>query len=613
MSQSGERAASAAVETAQTISKGEAPSNAQLNATLDATQDALEQRRREASLNAKGETLAKDAQAILSNTKTFLNEKNPDELAQQFFYHSKAAGNEAKMKAMNLKDTASAEAPGISAQAQSSAEDIFYIGRRTATEIARSKEFRRLLLDTLDLVQGIFWRKMNTEGSQLNQAIRKDIVEGNTDMAKTSTVASNVASSLSTQVKEGELMTEDEKRQLSDRLNKILIKVSENSDYQRALNGIFSLLEQLGNRLDSLSKDPKVQSQVQPSENSKQMWSDIKIMLERFTGEGSIDPVLESMNNFYMILREDPRTISVLRDGRQLVTSSLQNPERLKDPSRKKEFELLFDKARSLMNDPKYNRYSSDIFDNIRDLLNRFKEDETSQALADSVRKFVQDMSLDASGKPSIGAIQDSLQQLKNLLLPVMIKQMENIPVARIEGSTKKYDYVLDNIVFSAYDILPDYIKFNFETSLNVDMKEFSTDKAKAYLRLNMSSIKSHINNLRFAYRKKTFPKIEDEGIADVALTGDGITINLEWEIRSYGEEPMKFFVRDVSCNIDNLKVNIKEAQHSILDKMAVKLFSGAAKTKIEDEIETNLRYFGRAVSDQLNEGFVAISRPRST
>lgn len=613
MSQSGERAASAAVETAQTISKGEAPSNAQLNATLDATQDALEQRRREASLNAKGETLAKDAQAILSNTKTFLNEKNPDELAQQFFYHSKAAGNEAKMKAMNLKDTASAEAPGISAQAQSSAEDIFYIGRRTATEIARSKEFRRLLLDTLDLVQGIFWRKMNTEGSQLNQAIRKDIVEGNADMAKTSTVASNVASSLSTQVKEGELMTEDEKRQLSDRLNKILIKVSENSDYQRALNGIFSLLEQLGNRLDSLSKDPKVQSQVQPSENSKQMWSDIKIMLERFTGEGSIDPVLESMNNFYMILREDPRTISVLRDGRQLVTSSLQNPERLKDPSRKKEFELLFDKARSLMNDPKYNRYSSDIFDNIRDLLNRFKEDETSQALADSVRKFVQDMSLDASGKPSIGAIQDSLQQLKNLLLPVMIKQMENIPVARIEGSTKKYDYVLDNIVFSAYDILPDYIKFNFETSLNVDMKEFSTDKAKAYLRLNMSSIKSHINNLRFAYRKKTFPKIEDEGIADVALTGDGITINLEWEIRSYGEEPMKFFVRDVSCNIDNLKVNIKEAQHSILDKMAVKLFSGAAKTKIEDEIETNLRYFGRAVSDQLNEGFVAISRPRST
>lgn len=613
MSQPGERAASAAVDTAQTISKGEAPSNAQLNATLDATQDALEQRRREASLNAKGETLAKDAQAILSNTKTFLNEKNPDELAQQFFYHSKAAGNEAKMKAMNLKDTASAEAPGISAQAQSSAEDIFYIGRRTATEIARSKEFRRLLLDTLDLVQGIFWRKMNTEGSQLNQAIRKDIVEGNADMAKTSTVASNVASSLSTQVKEGELMTEDEKRQLSDRLNKILIKVSENSDYQRALNGVFSLLEQLGNRLDSLSKDPKVQSQVQPSENAKQMWADIKTMLERFTGEGSIDPVLESMNNFYMILREDPRTISVLRDGRQLVTSSLQNPERLKDPSRKKEFELLFDKARSLMNDPKYNRYSSDIFDNIRDLLNRFKEDETSQVLADSVRKFVQDMSLDASGKPSIGAIQDSLQQLKNLMLPVMIKQMENIPVARIEGSTKKYDYVLDNIVFSAYDILPDYIKFNFETSLNVDMKEFSTDKAKAYLRLNMSSIKSHINNLRFAYRKKTFPKIEDEGIADVALTGDGITINLEWEIRSYGEEPMKFFVRDVSCDIDNLKVNIKEAQHSILDKMAVKLFSGAAKTKIEDEIETNLRYFGRAVSDQLNEGFVAISRPRST
>jgi len=363
------------------------------------------------------------------------------------------------------------------------------------------------------------------------------------------------------------------------------------------------LLDQLKVKADKIAEKAKEKKEELKEEDSTQnLWNDIRQIIERFTGEKNLDDLLDALNDFYVQVKNDPKLNQFLIEAKSFILRAIDDPKTLDAEVTKQEVNRLMSLARSFSNDKRYEVYSRRIFDEAKEIGNAITEDPLSKQLSDTFSKFISDLALDKKGNFSLGALQDSLITFKSLLVPVIMKQMENIPVARIEGSSKKYDYILDNLKFSAYDVLPEHIKFYMDTKVDLNLKEGETDTAKAHLILDITNIKTHIKNLAFAYRRKAIPKVEDEGVADIDLAGDGTSIRLQWKIQGGDKVPIKFVMQDCQCHIDELKITIKEAKHSFLDKIATKLFTGTAKRSLEDEVESNLRFIGLKISDQFND-----------
>jgi len=599
------------VEAIQAIQKGKMPSNDQITSGIDATTQAIEERRKEVALNAHGDTLALDAEKTLKLAKEFLEEKNEDEVLQDLFYKSKKSALEAKTKALKIKDDVEKKVEDGTKEVKEEAQDLVYIGKRVAYEVVKSRDFRRLLLETVQLLQSVFFTELDKaedRKDKIVKAVKKDAKEKDVTAKKTVKAAESVAKDIKEDFKEG-IIPQEEKDKLWERCEKILRKIQSNDDYKQAVNGIFSLFDTLKEKVETFEVDPKLKEDLKHNKNAEDAWKDVKTIIERFSGEGTVDPILKDIKKLYEAISKDARAKSIIKDGRELVLKSFKNPKVLKDESFRKQFDSVFEKSRSLTNDKRYSKLWNRIFKETGTLLEAIKDDQISNDLGDSIKKFASDIVLDSDGKVSIGGIQDSLGQLKTLLVPVITKQLTQIPVARIDGSTDKYDFAAKDVVFSAYDVLPDYFKLYFQTMLNVDLKQATTDTAKAFLRLELNNIRAHLKDVHFAYRRKVFPQIEDEGRADIDLGGKGMSVAIDWVVSTGKKEETAFRIKNVDVSIDDLTVTIKQANHDILDKIAVKVFNKQMKNEIEDELEVQLKYFGRWIADNINEAFLSIPK----
>jgi predicted XRE-type DNA-binding protein len=89
-------------------------------------------------------------------------------------------------------------------------------------------------------------------------------------------------------------------------------------------------------------------------------------------------------------------------------------------------------------------------------------------------------------------------------------------------------------------------------------------------------------------FRRKTFPKIEDEGRAHIEIGGRGLDIVVI--LRTFLRADNLFNVTKVDCNIHNLEFSLSDTSHDFLYNTLIRMFSGTVKNDIEGSIENNIR-----------------------
>jgi hypothetical protein len=144
---------------------------------------------------------------------------------------------------------------------------------------------------------------------------------------------------------------------------------------------------------------------------------------------------------------------------------------------------------------------------------------------------------------------------------------------------------------------------------LQLDIKEFETKRADTKVILEVDNIKPKFRNVKFWYKRKSFPKIEDEGVCDIDLSaGEGTKLRIIWKIKSRANKPYTFSLMKVQCTISHMDIKIKEARHDILDKIASSLFIGTIKQSLAQSIVNNLVESLQPLNDAMNQWFS--SRP---
>jgi len=256
------------------------------------------------------------------------------------------------------------------------------------------------------------------------------------------------------------------------------------------------------------------------------------------------------------------------------------------------------------------------LFDISYAMFENVQNDPVINDIQKRLSKLGSDFAMNPLGRPDLFVIGDSFGQLKYLIAPLIRQYIQNIPIDRIDISTPKIDATIENLVFSGSDILPDFVDMEILNNMHMDFQDVvglgTPGATRHLLKLKLYNISPSLERVRFNYKKKTFPKLSDHGVADIAFKGKGATIKLNWIVEALTSQVPQVFIDSVTCDIDKLFVHIigKETKHNIMDKMAVSLMRNTIKKRLQLAIEQALYNNIHSFNDQLN---LFLAKKRST
>lgn len=232
-------------------------------------------------------------------------------------------------------------------------------------------------------------------------------------------------------------------------------------------------------------------------------------------------------------------------------------------------------------------------------VIDAIKSDPTTNKLVEDTQQLVSHLLFDARG--NVTWKPEELRQFKILLMSLILEELKYIPIPRLDGSTDKYDFCVQNAHFYGYDLLPDHITVKWENKLDLNLKDVATDQATSVLSISMNHIKTHMRNVMFWFRKKSgLIRMEDSGLADVDLTGDGASLLIELEY-DVNRRPSGFNIRRVSLDMDKLRIHVVDSHYDWLLNLLSPLVSNDIKRSIEREVEGRIKYTFNRIFMQLS------------
>jgi len=198
----------------------------------------------------------------------------------------------------------------------------------------------------------------------------------------------------------------------------------------------------------------------------------------------------------------------------------------------------------------------------------------------------------------------------RTVVMPELARQVAYVPIPRIEYSDKALDLVIENLTLQGRNLFPNIFEVQGSTFMRLSPYGSIKDESHHTVTLTMTQIQADLRDCAFyvrtsvylimtmadipashiQYNKKSgFPKIKDEGLADVFLGGDGITIKVKIA-SALNDANHVFYVKDVNVKVDTLKFAIKDAKHSLLYKTLKPLATGLIKKQIAKAIGDGIR-----------------------
>jgi hypothetical protein len=164
---------------------------------------------------------------------------------------------------------------------------------------------------------------------------------------------------------------------------------------------------------------------------------------------------------------------------------------------------------------------------------------------------------------------------------------LKTIPVTPIHSDDDKYTIDVSNLALSAEELLPENANIHFANDLFFDFSGHGNDRFDSTLSLALNDFTTTLKDLNFRYERKKMPKMTDAGVLDIAIKGT--SIRLRWKMEKV-EDRISFNIDKVRCTMRELNTTVKEAQHKILDRFALKMFNTQIKKAIELAVEKALR-----------------------
>lgn len=251
----------------------------------------------------------------------------------------------------------------------------------------------------------------------------------------------------------------------------------------------------------------------------------------------------------------------------------------------------LVTRGRTLINEMKYEQDVQVFLDRGDEILSNIRNDELLLLLRERAGIVAQDLVYtDDKGVSHLD--REVLDNMRRVIIPVIAEAIKYIPIPRIEDSNSKREYAVDNIVVCGYDIVPENISVRLEYDSDMSIRELETQTSGTKLVITIKHIRTELKDLWFYFKRKSFPKVEEQGRVTVRLTGKGaqlaMTFNVKQEAR---DKRMEFVDGTTDFDIYNLDIDFDKStlKHDVLVPMITNMFKSSIIRGIERGVEKAL------------------------
>jgi len=645
------------ITTAQAIAKGVPPSNEQITGALHTAKQVLEEERlTNPNIGPQGSLLSMDAQKVIESAERLLKEKNVDESFQQIVKEGQQALQETKMP-----HGGSMKGQELSVEAQQFYESV----KNLVLYMIRSGEFRDIGVDMIDFFQTLLSvtkdkvveeepkiqeklekKKGELKGEEsplekkkskfssedirgkVNEDVkpmdiskkgryewkeegwkREDIKEEVKEKGKElkeniKEKGEEVKEEVRKRWEEGPQTPEEQKikDELVEKLTKLLRRIGSKQEYKEAVNHLFNIHDTISSWMTSIANSQELNVIEYHQRNALNA---AKRVLGRFTGEEELHLFQQNFWALWLDFNNDPEVQEYFVNLRSFFVDTLQNPEKFTEEDQRECASEFVDHGRYLFNKGEYKQRWNDLWSQGKVLLDNMKNDAATTDFQTKLQRFSEDFAM-RGGKPDIFVLSDSIGQLQYLMGPLLKKYLATIPVDIVEIQTKDMDFRMDGISFSGIDLLPSHMDFRMDNKLHLDFSQETKSVLRTRLVLLAENITPSFEHVKFQYRRKVFPKIDDYGAADLAFKGKGARIKLVWQIESMeGMIPQVRLLKS-RCTIDKIDIHIigAETKHNWFDKIMAGMMEQKIKTWIANSIEQYLRSNINPLNEKLMDFF---------
>jgi len=320
--------------------------------------------------------------------------------------------------------------------------------------------------------------------------------------------------------------------------------------------------------------------------NSKHLRRTLELsqeLFESFTNK-RLDHLIRNANAIIEKFNSDDQLRGYFGDLSNYMSRIIDQPRLLTEDATRRQGRRLIKRGRRLQDQKIYGHIEA-ISNELRELVDAIEKDPATMRLRESLRTLVSDLMLDSEGnfvyKPEV------LEQLKRIILDSIVNRLR-VPLPTISGEGQDLDFEVSGLVLNVGDVLPERVLIESRGKLLLDPKQMEIEGAAHGLRITMNNINIHMPEARLWFRRKSFPKVEDEGRASIDVGGRGMDLVIT--LRTIAKPPNFFRVQTVDCNFHNLALTLSETHHDFIYNSLLKMFSGTVKNDIENAIEDNIR-----------------------
>jgi hypothetical protein len=398
-----------------------------------------------------------------------------------------------------------------------------------------------------------------------------------------------------------EKIPERERVEFYQKLKEIVRKVNASPEWRQGVRNMFILLDRFEYGTKEVGeKAQQAAIQVQLDRHAQAAVSETKELVEKFLPENkTLDPLLDRLRSLAFAIRSDNDLKEYFGNVRDYLNESIETPSLLEEDSFRQRGEKLIDDGRALITKEDYKAMARDVLSEWKSVITGFSADDQLNMFNSALQKLARDLTYtDASGSTHIDT--HALNQIRGMVIPILMEQLRYIPLKHLQGSNKDYDWSADDII-SGYDIIPEHVLVQSFAEGDVVVRGSAPSVVHGHLLFFIENVKVKMEDLKFWFKRKSFPRLEDSGSADIDVAG-GISLKIRLNMDTDVLTNKTVFTEGlVYCRADDVNVKVRDSKHDWIYNTFPGLFANPIKANMERSIAESVASVISRIKNELN------------
>lgn len=371
------------------------------------------------------------------------------------------------------------------------------------------------------------------------------------------------------------------------RLKKVIVEQQRHRDYQEAIDFFLGLAESYKGHAQGITSTAANKSgDVLKDPTFQEAQKELRTLLERFANGASMQPIFDAINAIYLAAQKDPELKHWFQTLNKYLRRVLQEPGYVMKESCDQAGREINESGRKFWNH-KYADHRQNLFDEIEKFFTSYADDPLNIRFGQNWKKLTKDLFLNSEG--SLKLKTQLWEDITSVILPGLLRHIGYIPIPRIEYTDSQLDLVIENLTLEGQNLLPNAIELEMRNYFKLSAYDKIPNANRHSFWISFSQVQADLRDVAFYVHKKSgFPKIKDSGMADVVISGNGVSGKVH--IESAVTKDRVFTVKDVKVKVDKLAFGIRETKHNFLYSTLKPLAQSLVKKQISKAIEDGIR-----------------------